>query len=469
MGYAVFIKEMVSGFDLPGDSPSVTSPVLMVLQGVPKTVYLLALSLVWALVLSVPSGLLSAAKRGTWIDTAVTALLLLAFSLPTLWGGLWIVLLVLNLGWTWESPGIIRLLMAAFTFGFLLSSVLIWAIRDVVVECGEPAKLSTLGEPNRWRLVARSTFRSAIGSQPPFFLLTTAVLITGLASVEAVFGWNGAARWMLNPGGFYALVFVFGFLAIAALLVRDLYLAVRQGSGTPVAGPTSEAKAGSSSALERRRHSPLGRATAIILLVVLVLPAIFGPTLAPPHDPVKGGLPARLLPPAFAGGSGDHVLGTDRLGRDILSRVLHGYRIAFTVAFFSVLVAVAVGAILAIAVTNCPGTVRSAIGNLVSGYAAIPALGLGLALLISFVPNSAVFFLVGSVMWPIYFYRINGDVRSSRGRLGLSASSVRPVMALAALHFGFVVLLSTTIMGSGVGVYGVGPARPSPEMGKHDS
>ena len=244
-------------------------------------------------------------------------------------------------------------------------------------------------------------------------------------------------------------------------LSETLYSPCGKGCRSPA---LNDASVGYWSDKEQPGHSALGRAVAVLLLVVLVFPAIFGPTLAP-HDPVKGELAVRLQPPAFAGGSGDHILGTDTLGRDILSRVLHGYRTALVAAFCSVAVAIMVGAILAIVVAHCPGTMRATIEGIVSGYSAVPALGLGLALLISFGHSSTAFLLVGSVMWPVYFYRIKSEVLSSPGTLGLSVSSVRPVMSLATLHLGFVILLSTTITASGSGFYSVGPALPIPELG----
>ena len=194
--YVAFLSYMVFGFHLPGGGPSFTAPALLVLQGVPKTVLLLALASAWALVLSVPLGLLSAAKRGTWIGTAVTALSLLAFSLPMFWIGLWITMLALNVGWApAEGPGVIRLLMAAFILGVLFASVLIPTIRKVVAESGEYANLSALREPSRWKLVARRTLSSAIGTQPPFFLLTAAVLVAGLGVSREGFrlGWSSQA------------------------------------------------------------------------------------------------------------------------------------------------------------------------------------------------------------------------------------------------------------------------------------
>jgi len=74
--------------------------------------------------------------------------------------------------------------------------------------------------------------------------------------------------------------------------------------------------------LKRYPLVPIG-----ILAVVLVIPALFASQIAP-YDPLKGSLAKRLRPPAWQeGGSIDHPLGTDKLGRDILSRLIHGARV----------------------------------------------------------------------------------------------------------------------------------------------
>ena len=70
----------------------------------------------------------------------------------------------------------------------------------------------------------------------------------------------------------------------------------------------------------------------IILAVMLIIPAIFANLIAP-HDPVDVNLRARLMPPAWLeGGSWEYVLGTDRQGFDILSRIIHGARISSPLA-----------------------------------------------------------------------------------------------------------------------------------------
>src|SRR5262249_35182869 len=68
------------------------------------------------------------------------------------------------------------------------------------------------------------------------------------------------------------------------------------------------------------------------LMSLLVARAVLAPYVAP-HDPLKGSLAKRLKPPVWQdGGSSAHLLGTDKLGRDILSRLIYGARVSLTVS-----------------------------------------------------------------------------------------------------------------------------------------
>ncbi|MYU48273.1 hypothetical protein GTV15_18935 [Streptomyces sp. SID7803] len=78
----------------------------------------------------------------------------------------------------------------------------------------------------------------------------------------------------------------------------------------------------------------------LVILVVLVIVAIFAPLLAP-FDPLKQDLTNTLQAPG-----GDHLLGTDSLGRDQLSRLIYGSRIAMIVGMASILVACTIGIVL---------------------------------------------------------------------------------------------------------------------------
>ena len=98
-----------------------------------------------------------------------------------------------------------------------------------------------------------------------------------------------------------------------------------------------------------RRGARLLRETPMIPLAIigaLILGAIFAPLLAP-YDPVKIDLTSALKPPFFQeGGSTAHLLGTDKLGRDILSRLIYGGRISLVVAGAVILVGGGVGTFL---------------------------------------------------------------------------------------------------------------------------
>jgi peptide/nickel transport system permease protein len=85
---------------------------------------------------------------------------------------------------------------------------------------------------------------------------------------------------------------------------------------------------------------------SIITLVLFAVIAIFAPVIAP-HDPNSQDLLARLKPPAWAEGSVEgYLLGTDNLGRDILSRILYGTRISILVGLLAVLISGTIGVII---------------------------------------------------------------------------------------------------------------------------
>jgi ABC-type dipeptide/oligopeptide/nickel transport system permease subunit len=111
---------------------------------------------------------------------------------------------------------------------------------------------------------------------------------------------------------------------------------------------------------------------AIILL--LVIAAIFAPQLAP-HDPLAQDLRNTKQPPAWhEGGEWSHVLGTDRLGRDSLSRIIYGSRVSITVGFFGAALAATIGMIAGLTSGYLGGWVDSVVMGLVNLLLSIPYL-----------------------------------------------------------------------------------------------
>lgn len=126
------------------------------------------------------------------------------------------------------------------------------------------------------------------------------------------------------------------------------------GSAAPVKDPADGIPRGIRGRMaERRRRLPPGRTQIIIgilLLAPIVVIAIGAPWLAP-HDPTELHLLEKLLPPAWLdGGASTYLLGTDHLGRDILSRVMYGARVSIFVGALSVIGSSLIGVTLGLVV-----------------------------------------------------------------------------------------------------------------------
>src|SRR5579884_2725539 len=96
----------------------------------------------------------------------------------------------------------------------------------------------------------------------------------------------------------------------------------------------------------------------VVVLALLVIAAVFAPLLAP-YDPVQTSLSQRLKPPMFAGGTSAHVLGTDKLGRDILSRLIFGARVSLGISLVVIIITSVVGTTLGIMAGYLGGWVDS--------------------------------------------------------------------------------------------------------------
>ncbi|MCK9919256.1 ABC transporter permease [Microbacteriaceae bacterium K1510] len=119
---------------------------------------------------------------------------------------------------------------------------------------------------------------------------------------------------------------------------------------------------------------------AIILIICIC--ALFAPYLAP-HDPNDQDLIATLLPPVWvAGGDAAHLLGTDSLGRDVLSRLIYGARVAMTVAVFASFGAMLLGAVLAYIAGYFGGRIDALISRAVDVWMSFPPVVLSLILMV---------------------------------------------------------------------------------------
>jgi peptide/nickel transport system permease protein len=133
--------------------------------------------------------------------------------------------------------------------------------------------------------------------------------------------------------------------------------------------------------VQRCLHDPRVLAGGLLALLVAGL-ALFAPWLAP-HDPQEQDLLSTLLPPMWsAGGEAAYPLGTDTLGRCILSRLLYGARIALYVGVVAATGAMLLGTVLALVAGYFGGWIDWAIGRLVDVWMAFPPVILALILLV---------------------------------------------------------------------------------------
>ncbi|WP_350294754.1 ABC transporter permease [Limnohabitans sp. Rim8] len=162
--------------------------------------------------------------------------------------------------------------------------------------------------------------------------------------------------------------------------------------------PEDTVSSGQSAAMLIRSMPFLVRLCAFWIVVVLLI--ALSADFISPYSYSQLDLLARLNPPVFWGGSSDHWLGTDELGRDVMSRLFHSVRISLLVAFISTLLSATVGVLMGFAAAHFRGWVEQLVLTLVDFQASMPFMIIALAVL-AFFGNTLVLFiaLMGFYGW----------------------------------------------------------------------
>lgn len=160
----------------------------------------------------------------------------------------------------------------------------------------------------------------------------------------------------------------------------------------------------------RRLRIRLNPTVAFAILALFVLAAVAAPFLTP-HDPVRNDLINNLQPPAWVeGGSVEHLLGTDGLGRDVLTRLLYGARVSLLVVVFSLLIAVSLGTGVGVLAGYLGGRVDAVLMRLVDVMLALPALLVALVVAVALGPSFRNLVLIlGLLIWPNIARLIRGE------------------------------------------------------------
>ena len=154
-----------------------------------------------------------------------------------------------------------------------------------------------------------------------------------------------------------------------------------------------------------------------LILGCIALVAIFANFLAP-HNPEIGSLTARFKPPVWqTGGSTKYLLGTDQLGRDVLSRLIFGARVSMVVGFTAVIFAGTVGTTLGIVSGYLGGWVDQVIMRVTDTWLALPGLMFAIFLAAIVGPSMwNIVIILGLVYWTRYARVIRGEVLSLKER-----------------------------------------------------
>ena len=229
--------------------------------------------------------------------------------------------------------------------------------------------------------------------------------------------------------------------------------------------------------LQEARRFPL--IPLAVIVVVLVIPAFFANFVAP-HHPTRGQFAERLTPPAWQeGGSARFLLGTDKQGRDILSRIIHGAKYVLVVSLTVIAISGVVGVGLGLIAGYFGGRSDMLIMRGVDIALSIPAILLALAIVAARGPSfGVVIFVICVILWSRYARQVRGEVLAIKnqdfiGRAKVAGSSdfriivrhvfpnvVNSIIVLATLQVGFVILLEASLSFLGAGI-----PRPTPAWG----
>jgi peptide/nickel transport system permease protein len=217
----------------------------------------------------------------------------------------------------------------------------------------------------------------------------------------------------------------------------------------------------------------------MIIVIAFIGCAILAPLIAP-HSPDAGSLASRLIPPVWEkGGSAEYLLGTDRLGRDVLSRLIYGARISMLVSVASILITGTLGSLVGIVAGYCGGWIDAALMRLADVSLSLPAVLIAILLASLYGPSfTNVIVVVIVALWPSYARMVRGETLSLRERdyVGLARVAGVPTLRLVARHLlpnllpsllvistlqvGIVILLEASLSFLGAGI-----PSPTPSWG----
>ena len=217
-----------------------------------------------------------------------------------------------------------------------------------------------------------------------------------------------------------------------------------------------------------------------LILLILLITAIFG-TIISPHDPIKTDILDRHTPPAWLdGGTTEHLLGTDALGRDVLSRIIGGARITVLIVAASVITGIVVGTTLGLLTGYFGGWFDDITMRIVDAWTILPQLLIIIVVVLTFGQGLPILIgVLAMISWPGAVRLVRAETLSLRSRDYVASARVagasRPriiirhilpsvinlVIVTATLSTGTIILTEASLSFLGAGI-----PPPDPSWGK---
>jgi len=237
------------------------------------------------------------------------------------------------------------------------------------------------------------------------------------------------------------------------------------------------ARRGRAPALRRLVREPALVVSFAILAVVAVV-ALAAPVLAP-YDPLVQRLEGRLAPPFWAGGSFDHLLGTDQLGRDVLSRLMFGARVSMAIGVIAVLVSGVLGVAAGVVAGFYGGLTDEVLMRLADLRLALPFVLLVISVIAVFGPSfTNIIVILGLTGWVPYARIVRAEVLSMREREFIVAARaigarntrlmfrhILPNTIASAIVIGSLELANIIVVEASLSFLGLGVQPPTPSWG----
>jgi dipeptide transport system permease protein len=222
-----------------------------------------------------------------------------------------------------------------------------------------------------------------------------------------------------------------------------------------------------------------GAVIGLAIVIALILTALLADVIAP-HSPIEQYRDSTLVPPMWQeGGSASFVLGTDPVGRDILSRLLHGTRLSLLIGIVSVSLSLGVGVVLGLVAGFFRGVIEIAIMRLMDIMLALPSLLLAVAVIAILGPGLMnAMYAIAIVLMPHYVRLtraavigemskdyVNASRIAGAGTLRLMFNTVLPNCAAPLIVQATLGFSAAILDAAALGFLGLGAQPPTPEWG----